>query len=307
MDTPQPSLFPAEPVPLDRVKPELRTAEFHGRILARQLAWARSRGLILQGSAGSRGVRVYTRSLQENLFEPLLPAVEAQFRTARGQELGSPGRVGKAQAIHSSAVLCINTFHHWLRIGRLDLVANALGFPASGNVDGAFEVPFLIDGRFGSCPSVDFVLRIRGEHPRVIAVECKHTEPFGRPHTGFPTKYFAVPRIWDGLAQTRRLAGQITGDVDPSYRLLHPKQLICHVLGLTQVFGSPARFHLHYLYYDIPGLDLHREEIEAFAGYLHADGIAFTWSTYQDLIRRLDCEHRDVGPPWCRYMASRYL
>jgi hypothetical protein len=307
MDSPQPSLFPAEPVVLDRVKPALRTAEFHGRILAGQLAWARSRGLILQGSAGSRGAQVYTRSLRENLFEPIAKTVEAQFRAARGQELGSPGRVGKAQALHSSASLCINMFHHWLRINRLDAIAEALGLPTSGIVGGSFEVPFLIDGRFGSCPSLDFVLWRQDTRPSVVAIEAKFTEPLGREHGGFPAKYFVLPRLWDGLHHTRRLAMQITGDVDPSYRLLYPKQLICHLLGLMQAFGTPGRFHLHYLFYDVPGLDLHSEEVASFARYLHADGIAFTWSTYQDLILRLDREHRSETPAWCRYMALRYL
>jgi hypothetical protein len=307
MNKDQPELFPEEPVALDRVRPELRTAEICDRIIARQKLWATARDVPLQGSAGERGDRVYTLRLEDNLFEPLLPQVEAQLRSADGQELGSPGRVGKAQALHSSSALGINAFHHWLRIGRLDLVSAALGVPSGVEVSGAFEQKFPIDGRFGTCPNIDFVLRSGGVDPVVTAVECKFSEPFGRGHGGFPAKYHAIPRLWDGLEQTRRLAIQITGDLDPSYRLLHAKQLICHTLGLMQEFGDRRRFRLHYLFFDAPGADLHGVEIEAFARYLHADGIAFSWSTYQDLITRLDRRHRAVAPAWCRYMRSRYL
>jgi hypothetical protein len=74
-----------------------------------------------------------------------------------------------------------------------------------------------------------------------------------------------------------------------------------------QSFGDKRRFRLHYLFYDAPGADLHREEIAHFARYVHADGLAFSWSTYQDLIVRLCRHHWDVAPEWCAYMTSRYL
>jgi hypothetical protein len=122
MNTRQQDLFSDEPVKLDRVKRELRTSDILGSIIAKQQFWARRNGIPLQGSQGERGTKAYTLSLEQNLFEALLPSVEAQLRAGNGQELGSPGRVGKALALHSSATLCINTFHHWLRIGRLDLV-----------------------------------------------------------------------------------------------------------------------------------------------------------------------------------------
>lgn len=305
--TNQASLFTSEPVVPDRVKPNFRTADILRRILAKQQLWAKRHAIPLQGSAGERGEKVYTYSLSENLFEPLLPSVEAQFRAADGHELGSPRRIGKVQALHSSSCLCMNTFHHWLRIGRLDLVAQAIRVPSVGIVGGGFEEKFMIDGRFGTSPNIDFVLRYGGNSPSIVAIECKYTEVFGREHGGFPAKYHAVPHIWDGLENTRRLAVEITGDVDPTYRLLHAKQLVCHVLGLMQAFGDKGRFRLHYLYYDAPGAELHRDELEHFSTYLDADGVSFSWSTYQDLIIRLSRDYWDIAPAWCAFMSSRYL
>jgi hypothetical protein len=186
------------------------------------------------------------------------------------------------------------------------LVARALGVPSTGIVGGEFEAKLMIDGRFHTCPNIDFVLLYRGDSPSLVAIECKYSEPFGREHSGFSPKYHAVGHLWDGLESTRRLACQITGDADPSYRLLHPKQLICHLLALMQCFDK-RRFILHYLFYEAPDGGVHVEEIEHFARYVHADGVAFSWSTYQDLIIRLCRDHWDVAPVWCAYMSSRYL
>jgi hypothetical protein len=95
------------------------------------------------------------------------------------------------------------------------LVARALGLPSTGIGAGVFEQKFVIDGRFGTSPNIDFILRYEGDFPKVVAIECKYSETFGRAHSGFPAKYHAVPHIWDGLENTRRLATQITGGVMP--------------------------------------------------------------------------------------------
>jgi hypothetical protein len=60
-------------------------------ILAKQTEWAKNNGLDLIGSKADRGRPMYTRNLDQNLFQPLLPDVRTSFATGDGSELGSSG------------------------------------------------------------------------------------------------------------------------------------------------------------------------------------------------------------------------
>ena len=83
-------------------------------IKLKMINWALNRGLELQGSKGERGEKAYTMTLEENLFEPLLPEVKEQFNEGRGGEL--KGEPRPMQAVHLSAALVVNVFQYWKKI-----------------------------------------------------------------------------------------------------------------------------------------------------------------------------------------------
>ena len=85
-------------------------------IFQRQLLWAQRKGIALCGSAGDRGRLAYTRTLNDNLFEPLSPEANREYGSGDGGELGHDARPGKMQALHSSSALGCDMFHYWRRV-----------------------------------------------------------------------------------------------------------------------------------------------------------------------------------------------
>jgi|GEM_PF-4274653 len=49
-------------------------------IIARQVAWAKSKGVGLVGSKGTRGARVYMPTLEDSFFVPMSDSTLEQFR-----------------------------------------------------------------------------------------------------------------------------------------------------------------------------------------------------------------------------------
>ena len=100
----------------------------------KQRLWALRRGLPVD----ERG---YTSSPDDNLFEPLNPAVKEQFNDADGGEL-KPGkdRLPKMQALHSSSALAINVFHYWKD---RDKTPVAKGFFPDRFIDGGGQVLYV--------------------------------------------------------------------------------------------------------------------------------------------------------------------
>ena len=43
----------------------------YNQIISKQIEWAKNKGLQLVGSGGHRGRKVYTASIEDNLFQPL--------------------------------------------------------------------------------------------------------------------------------------------------------------------------------------------------------------------------------------------
>jgi hypothetical protein len=84
-----------------------------GEFIQRKLqAWARRKNIALQGSAGNRGERNYTPTIEDNVFGgELLPETEAAFEAGAGGELRHD--IPSMQALHSSAALAVNLFQHW--------------------------------------------------------------------------------------------------------------------------------------------------------------------------------------------------
>jgi hypothetical protein len=92
-------------------------------ILTKQTEWAKNRGLNLIGSKVNHGRLVYTKDLDDNLFQPLLPDVRKSFSEGDGGELGFAGFPGKMQAIHSSSALGVNVFQYWKSISAVPVIA----------------------------------------------------------------------------------------------------------------------------------------------------------------------------------------
>ena len=213
-------------------------------IFQKQTLWAQRKGHRLCGSAGTRGRLAYTTTLDDNLFEPLMPEARRDFAEGDGAELGQGGTVpGKMQAVHSSSALSANLFHYWRRIGRPDIVAKACGLSASKIAGISFEQHLPIDPRFRFSPNLDALIMYDGGSVQRIGVECKFSEPFSsRTHLGLKDRYFdaGVRDLWTTLPSVCALGKEICPD-NKRYEYLDAAQLVKHVLGLRRCSGSACR------------------------------------------------------------------
>jgi len=286
------------------------------QVVAKQVAWARNRGIALVGSKGSRGRLAYTPNLDQNLFLPLLPDVRASFDAADGGELGKGKYPGKMQAVHSSSALGVNVFQYWKAINAVPMIAAACGFCRWGNdvsKDIVFEDKYEIDPHFGYHPNIDVVVHnAPSAKYRVFAIECKFTEAYGaQMHGGVDPKYFNCKDrdgkdLWGDIPELLKFAKSISPD-DKHFRYLHAAQLAKHILGLKRKFGRDG-FRLLYLWYDVFGDQgaKHREEIGQFASVAKAAGTKFHSMSYQELFLELEKHLRDQHYDYVRYLAERY-
>ena len=287
-------------------------------ILARQINWAENRGLDLVGSKGDRGRLAYTRTLNQNLFEPLTPGVLAQFMAGDGGEIPlhpEPGIPGKMNAVHSSSALGVNIFHYWNRLNLVSEIAAACGLCQSGSAKQwvlRFEEKLKIAGiKSARCPNIDVVIYDREENPtKLFAVECKFTEAYGgRQHPGLKQAYLDCEDLWPEIPALRSIAEEIAGE-DQVYHHLHPAQLIKHVLGCrSKLAGTNGSFRLLYLWYDALGAAgaTHQAEIDRFSEACKSDGVRFHALSYQELIANIAQRHRRQHPYYVKYITERYL
>ena len=95
-------------------------------IFSKQVTWAKNQGIDLVGSKGSRGRLAYTKTLDKNLFEPMVQSVIDDFNSGDGGELNQKGdQLPKMHAVHSSSALGVNIFHYWLQINQIPKIAAA--------------------------------------------------------------------------------------------------------------------------------------------------------------------------------------
>ena len=169
-------------------------------ILSKQIQWAYRNNITLIGSKGNRGRKAYTKKLDDNLFEPLLPETEKNFKKADGEEL--TGNPCKMQAVHSSSALGVNIFQYWKRMKQFPAIAAACGFCNTDNTssqDINFEVKYPISGKFPLSPNIDVVINNSPESRfEVFAIECKFSEAYyPRAHSGISPKYIELDKVWD--------------------------------------------------------------------------------------------------------------
>ena len=67
----------------------------------------------------------YTSTFEQNLFASPSEETRLEFSKGDGGELGTPGKRGKMQALHSSSALGCNVFEYWRKRDAQPL-ANAL-------------------------------------------------------------------------------------------------------------------------------------------------------------------------------------
>jgi hypothetical protein len=282
------------------------------QIIAKQVEWAKNKGLQLVGSAGDRGRKVYTTKITDNLFLPLNEKSRKELEGGDGCELKiSAGQQAKIQALHSSSALGINLFDYWRETSDFSLLFSACGLSRAGSqLSGEikFEQKFKIDDRFKYSPNLDVVFFPSNPNKsKVFAIECKFTEAYSsRRHGGLDQKYFTNDSVWENLSATKHLAQEISPD-DSRFGYLHAAQLVKHILGLNRQLGH-SRYRLLYLWYDALGESgfKHRQEVEEFSNIICSDGVLFHSTTYQELIVCL-AQYRKQHKKYVSYLTDRYL
>lgn len=286
----------------------------HEYILSKQIQWAHNNNIKLIGSKKNRGRPAYTRSLKENLFEPLNPEVKSQIDDGDGGETKPKNdALPKMQAVHSSSALGVNIFQYWQNIKQIPTIAAACGLCSKNNKSAKyieFERKFQISKKFTFSPNIDVTIENSEKSKyKIFAIECKFSEAYtSRRHSGIDPKYLELKDIWKGIPRLHKLAGQISPD-DNRFDYLHAAQLIKHIIGLLKECSSKNNFRLLYLWYDSVGHEgsKHRAEIENFTKTAISDKIKFHAMSYQELIIKLSKEYRDTHKEYIKYITSRYL
>lgn len=282
-------------------------------ILFKQTQWALNQGINLVGSKGERGRKIYTPTLDENLFMPMSQSIVEQFEKGDGSEVAENSVYpSKMQALHSSSALSVNIFQFWQDKNQASEIASACGFcERDSDIPQTicFEDKYTIDKKFRYSPNIDVVIHNRElSQVKRFAIECKFTEAYSSyKHDGLKEKYLEIDQIWFDIPKLRGFAELITPS-DNSFCHLHPAQLIKHILALKVQFQKSG-FKLLYLWYDALGEagNRHRNEIEQFTKILDADGIKFLSMSYQELIGILSSRYRREHKSYVQYLTERYL
>lgn len=278
----------------------------------KQVRWAMRQGIGLLGSAGPRGKKAYTSTLEQNLFRPLSPEALSEYGCGKGGELAAnEAGIRKMQAVHSSAALTVNLFQYWREIDNLAPLLKALDLPRQLLVKITYERKLPIADKvnrkaFPVDPHIDVMIACPASS---TAIECKFTEAYSSyKHAGIKPAYMELRDLWKGIPGCKRLAQSICPN-DEEFPHLHPAQLLKHILGLKHAYKNKSDFRLLYLWYDAPSNagDAHRNEIERFSDIVKSDGIAFKALTFQDVIFRLAENHQPEHRGYIHYLTERYL
>jgi hypothetical protein len=242
--------------------------------------------------------------LFDNLFAPLKPETEAEFKAGDGDEPGKDGSGGKMFSLHSSSALACNVFDYWRGLS-LGPLLQACGIQHGLNKL-RFEQPFAT-GLRGTPPNLDLLLSDE-QGSWVTAIESKFSEPFqsqSQAHAKFRPSYFRGDQLWRGLERCRELAEAI--NTQPNlYNYLNAAQLLKHVLGLHRTFTTD-QFELLYLWHDVPdsaAARAHRAEIGQFSQRISTE-FRFRSLSYQEMFKSLLPSVK--GTEYASYLCSRYL
>jgi len=281
-------------------------------IILRQLHWAKRNSIKLVGSKITRGRKTYTKTLNENLFEPLTKQTKKDIESGDGGELrGNSTSSPKMHALHSSSAIGVNFLQYWNKKSVSDL-AYALGLLKKNSIYPKkirFEQKYKINKRFGTSPNIDAVI-INNEDSKFKAfgIECKFTEAYSSSHPGLKEKYITdISKQWDDIPNLFELGKSLCPN-DNDFNHLHPAQLIKHILGMKNKYGK-SKFKLLYLWYDAIGKEgaNHRKEIDIFSKITQKDNINFSAISYQELIAKINANLFDGNEKYINYMMERYF
>jgi hypothetical protein len=283
--------------------------------MSKQIEWAKRKNIVLIGSKNTKGFPAYTNNLNTNLFEPLDPVTTSDFIKGDGGEIISKRNYpAKMQAIHSSSALGVNVFNYWKKNGFINIIAYASGLcPLQDNnqIDIRFEQKFNISKSFPFSPNIDVIIENdETSQYKVFAIECKFSEVYSNfKHSGIDPKYFEteINQQWKDIPNLFSFAKSIS-PIDKEFKILHPAQLIKHILGLKRKYGK-RNFRLMYLWYDVVGIEshLHSTEIARFTEITKSDGIQFSSLSYQELIIFLAQNFYKGHEHYINYLTDRYL
>jgi hypothetical protein len=282
-------------------------------IMTKQISWAKRNKVKLVGSGITKGRKVYTKTIEDNLFEPLLPETQAEINNGDGGELkGDATHSAKMCAVHSSSAIGVNVLQYWKNKTIPD-VTYALGLCRKDKKSAiriSFEQKFKISNKFRFDPNLDVVI-YNGKKDKIKAfgIECKFSEAYSsRKHPGLKERYLTeIPEQWEDIPKLYEFAKTISPN-DNSYDYLHPAQLLKHILGLKNKYGKSS-FRLLYLWYDVFGEEgcKHRKEIEEFTKIAKLDNIKFHSISYQELIIKMQKEFYKGNEKYVIYLTGRYL
>lgn len=283
-------------------------------ILTKQIAWANRNKIKLVGSEITKGRQAYTKTLDENLFEPLLIEIKTEIDKGDGGELkGDATHSAKMCAVHSSSAIGVNVFQYW-KNKNIPNVAYSLGLCRKDNKSAQeihFEQKFKISNKFSHSPNIDVVVINNNKTDKIKAfgIECKFSEAYSsRKHPGLKEKYLTeISEQWKDIPNLFKFAKTIS-PTDKTFNHLHPAQLIKHILGLKKAYGKGG-FRLLYLWYDVLGKEgcSHREEIKKFTEITKLDNIKFHSISYQELIIKMKKEYYIGNEKYIDYLTDRYL
>jgi len=282
-------------------------------ILTKQVAWANRNKIPLIGSKITKGRQAYTKTLDKNMFEPLLPQTETEIKKGDGGELKRDAtNSAKMCAVHSSSAIGVNILQYWKKKNIPD-IAYALGLSRKDNttsIEIKFEQKFKISNKFNFDPNIDAVIyNDENDKIKAFGIECKFSEAYSsRNHPGLKEKYITeISKQWKDIPKLFEFAKTISPN-DKDFHHLHPAQLIKHILGLKNQYGKSG-FRLLYLWYDVLGYEgcQHRKEIKQFSEIAKSDNIKFHSISYQELIIKMKSELYVGHEKYINYITDRYL
>lgn len=312
-------------------------------IKLKQKSWAERKGFILLPGtiANEDGDKIYFDDYNKNLYAKLSEDNKNAYNKGLGGEIrDTTTRRAPMKATFSSSAIVVNLFQYWQNqeINRTPLLI-ALGLindnDKVGDVKINFEEKLQIkyeDGKiiknvkFGT-PNLDVMIEF---DDKVIAIESKFTEPYTntkkRNKNSHIQDSYTKKSLWKEIPHIEKLANAIHAqnyqienceikesiEVLRKTKRLDAAQLIKHILGLrtdNEKISKDKKITLLYLWYDVPGTEgyEHRQEIEAFASIVKADGINFRHITYQEVIFNLKENYYDEHKDYIDYLVERYL
>lgn len=303
----------------------------------KQKEWAKRKGVTFAND------KRYTKTYNENLFEPLAEKIENQFKNADGRELN--GEECKMAAVYSSSAICVNVFQYFYLLQKegkkeeAKKILYSLGVSRDKIIkikEIAFEQKLQISNI--STPNIDVIIKTNND--KVFAIESKFREPFYYTPTNYiQEKYYKTNDIWNRLENIKKYIDKFEEEyiefekditnqntpieikvkkIFPHFKRLNAAQLIKHLLGLfnDSSIGTKdkSNIRLIYLYYDVPGNmgEEHRKEIKEFSEVIKKDNIKFTHISYQELIFNLNNKKNakldyNNHEEYLNYINARYL